>query len=50
MKTLNIRVSDELEQRIRKHTHRKGDLSSVAQEAFTDWLAKHDVDAPETGC
>lgn len=42
MKVINIRLSDELEARIRKFTSRKGDLSRLACEALGMWLAMHE--------
>ena len=42
LKVINIRLSDELEARIRKFTSRKGDLSKLACEALGMLLAEHE--------
>ena len=43
MATWNIKVSPALDARLRQHTHRKGDLSTIVSEAVTEWLNKREV-------
>lgn len=41
MKTIQVVLEDRLEEELRTHTLRKGDLSRVVAEAIEDWLKKN---------
>jgi hypothetical protein len=40
MRTITVNLNCQIEERLRKHTGRKGDLSRIANEAFKLWLDK----------
>jgi len=40
MKTITAVIPDELEEKLRQFTKRKGDLSKIVIEALEDWIKK----------
>jgi hypothetical protein len=40
MRTITFNLNCNLEERLRKYTGRKGDLSKILNEAVEDWLNK----------
>lgn len=47
MGLLHVRVSDQLEERLRNHTRRKGDLTKIVTEAIELWLSTKGVKGSE---
>jgi len=38
---IQIMIKPQMEKQLREHTHRKGDLSKIIEEALTTWLENH---------
>jgi hypothetical protein len=43
MRTITFNLNCNLEERLRKYTGRKGDLSKILNEAVEDWLNKKEA-------